>query len=114
MTAVRQCPLCGTPQVPGERVCQCGYEFSGNATGGADVSASVPSTGTASSHGTIGLLLIGAGLIVCAIAFFLPTTIDSYDGSQTYNLGLMQRQMMVLACGLASAVVGAIFMTGRR
>lgn len=59
-----------------------------------------------------GTLLLGLGVLLVIVAFTSDTTV--YSGSilsvsdRTHNLGLLQRQMMILHTGLASFIAGAI------
>ena len=50
-----------------------------------------------------GFILAGVGLVITFAAVLMPTTAD---GSDVYNLGLLQHQMMVFAVGLAAVVAG--------
>ena len=65
-------------------------------------------------------MLLGAGLALFGFAMdtsvhSVGTYIGSYiGGGDTYNLGLLQRQMMVFQAGLALFVAGAIFGSGER
>ena len=70
----------------------------------------------------IGIALMVVGIITSLIAFALKTTvtnIGTYVGDQlvgagdTYNLGLLQQQTMVLHTGLAMFLAGAIFASAR-
>jgi hypothetical protein len=54
-----------------------------------------------------GNLLIALSAIVVLVAFALDTSVHSYGG-EVNNIGLLQRQMMVLHVGLALAIVGAV------
>jgi Ca2+/Na+ antiporter len=63
-----------------------------------------------------GGVLMLLGVVLALLAFFMDTTVttfgsyvaDSYvGGGSTYNLGLLQRQMMIFQGGLAAFVAGA-------
>jgi hypothetical protein len=63
-----------------------------------------------------GTLLMSIGVVVALFAFMMDTTVSSsgtfiagsyIGGSSTYNLGLLQQQMMVFQSGLAAFVAGA-------
>jgi hypothetical protein len=64
----------------------------------------------------IGGLLMAVGVLVSLVAFTMDTTVYSsgtfiggqmIGGGSSYNLGLLQQQMMVLHTGLASFIAGA-------
>jgi hypothetical protein len=61
---------------------------------------------------TVGYFLFVGGAIMAAIAFFLPTALDSSSNASmiggTLNLGLLQDQMMILHVGLAAFLGGAV------
>ena len=109
----RQCPMCGTDQRDGEQACQCGYVFSTpgqtGRIGEPTSDAAAPSWGAA-----VGWVLMAGGIVAVAASFLMTVTVEGSYGSETYNIGLMQKQMMVLACGLASAVSGVIVLALRR
>lgn len=44
-----------------------------------------------------------------AVALLFETTVSSYDGSRTHNLGLLQMQMVILHSALGVLVSGAVF-----
>jgi hypothetical protein len=66
---------------------------------------------------TVGSLLIIVGIAAVWFAFVMDTTVSSpgtyiaesyVGGGSTYNLGLLQQQMMVFQSGLASFIAGAV------
>lgn len=63
--------------------------------------------------GTFEGILTTIGLITIIVSFFLDTTVSN-SGSMfnnsggTYNIGLMQRQMMVLYVGIVLTFIGLI------
>jgi hypothetical protein len=68
---------------------------------------------------TLGGLLIPLGLLVILAAFNMDTTTYSsgtyiggsyVGGGSTHNLGLLQKQMMVLHTGLAAFIAGAVLL----
>jgi len=61
---------------------------------------------------TWGGLLITIGLLMTLVAFSLDTSVSSFDGGAVNNLGLMQRQMMVLHTGLAAFIAGTVLVVG--
>ena len=62
----------------------------------------------------LGIMLIIIGLIVLIIALFLETTVTSsyLSTSGTYNMGLLQRQLIVLIISGIIIIVGFILTTG--
>ena len=48
------------------------------------------------------------GLLMAFGAFNMDTSVSSFDGNSVNNLGLLQRQMMVLQTGLASFIAGSV------
>ena len=64
----------------------------------------------------IGGLLIGAGVLAVFAAWLLPTTTEmptyvsgiEIGGRDVHNLGLLQRQMIVLYSGLSAALTGSV------
>ncbi len=58
-------------------------------------------------------ILITFGLITMIISFFLDTTVSNTgsmfnNSGGTYNIGLMQRQMMVLYVGIVLTFIGLV------
>jgi len=61
---------------------------------------------------TNGILFILLGIVVIVVSFFLTTTVSSsssmFSDSGTYNIGLMQRQMLVFYSGALIILIGTI------
>lgn len=71
---------------------------------------------------TVGSLLILAGIVLVVFAFQMDTTVTStgtyiagsyVGGGSTYNLGLLQQQMMVFQAGLAAFIGGTVLYSVR-
>jgi hypothetical protein len=60
-----------------------------------------------------GWILLLCGVTATAVSFFLKTTVASDDlASSINNIGLLQRQMVVLHAGIGAAIVGAVLLVG--
>ena len=114
---MKSCLSCGAEANDDEIVCfKCGHKFARR--------TSAPATATPAEPAPSGLAIFGwlmllAGAVTAAASFAIdttvPTTMPSSLGygltttTEINNLGLMQRQTMVLAIGLVIALVGAMF-----
>jgi len=57
---------------------------------------------------SFGGLLIILGIVLVLAAFNLDTGVSSYGLGEVNNIGLLQRQMMVLQTGLAAFISGSV------
>jgi hypothetical protein len=57
---------------------------------------------------TVGVLLIAIGLLMVFGAFNMSTSVYSFGGGEVNNLGMLQKQMMVLQTGLSFFLGGSV------